>query len=337
MGLLDRIMRIGGKDPAGNVKGVSVDVDGNVKVSQVENLATQATLLVLNTAFGAEDFSSEATLSALSAKIITAPSTEAKQDLIKVVLDSLDGKDYATQFTLSALNTAFGAEDFSSEITLASVLTKLTELDNKIGAISNVDNMKVSQVENLATQATLLALNTAFGAEDFSSETTLAAILAKITTASSTEAKQDAIKVVLDSLDGKDYATQTTLSALNTAFGTEDFSSEITLASVLTKLTELDNKIDAISNVDNMKVSQVGNIVTEQLDETDAVVNVLTFSASIESIEIYHDEATSQDFIVNGLPLTIAGGGWRSPIDTTTASTNVTIPTGITCTVTRLV
>ena len=174
----------------------------------------------------------------------------------------------------------------------------------------------------------------------------------KIISAPSTEAKQDVIKLVLDtlgtevtlsaletlltSLDTKDYATQATLAALNTAFGAEDFSSETTLASVLTKLTELDNKIDAISNADNMNVKQSGNTVAEQLDETDAVIEVLTFVANIESIEIYHDEATPQDFIVNGLTLTINSGGWRSLISGT-PSVEVTIPVGVTCTVTRLV
>ena len=92
-------------------------------------------------------------------------------------------------------------------------------------------------------------------------------------------------------------------------------------------------KLDTIIN-DGVK--QSGNTVTEQLDETDAVLDVLTFSDTIESIEIYHDEATPQDFIVNGLTLTIEPGGWRSLIGGT-PSAEVTIPTGVTCTVTRLV
>ena len=61
-------------------------------------------------------------------------------------LTNFNTEDFATQVTLAALNTAFGNEDFSSETTLASVLTKLTELDNKIDAISNADNMNVTQV-----------------------------------------------------------------------------------------------------------------------------------------------------------------------------------------------
>ena len=92
-------------------------------------------------------------------------------------------------------------------------------------------------------------------------------------------------------------------------------------------------KLDTIINDG---VTQIGNTVTEQLDETDAVLDVLTFAANIESIEIYHDEATPQDFIVNGLTLTIKPGGWRSPI-AGISSDAVTIPAAITCSVTRLV
>ena len=73
------------------------------------------------------------------------------------------------------------------------------------------------------------------------------------------------LETYLSTISQKDYATQATLSALNTAFGNEDFSSEITLASVLTKLTELDNKIDAISNADNMNVTQSGSNVSDNV------------------------------------------------------------------------
>ena len=79
------------------------------------------------------------------------------------------------------------------------------------------------------------------------------------------------------------------------------------------------------------------NKVTEQLDQTDAdTLNILTFEEPIESIEIWHDEATPQDFTVNGLTLKIASGGWRSPVGGT-PSAEVEIPAGITCIVSRLV
>ena len=99
------------------------------------------------------------------------------------------------------------------------------------------------------------------------------------------------------------------------------------------KLTSLETKLDTMIN-DGVK--QSGNTVVEQLDETDAVSDVLTFAANIESIEIYHNEQTPQDFIVNGLTLTISPKNWRSLIGGT-PSAEVTIPTGVTCSVKRLV
>ena len=84
-------------------------------------------------------------------------------------------------------------------------------------------------------------------------------------------------------------------------------------------------------------VIRIGSTVAEQLDDGDAdASDVLTFSEEIESIEIYHNETTQQEFEVNGLTLKIASGGWRSPIGGT-PSADVTIPADITCTVVRLV
>ncbi len=91
-------------------------------------------------------------------------------------------------------------------------------------------------------------------------------------------------------------------------------------------------KIDPSQN----DVQLSGSILAEQKTQTDAVDNVLTFSANISSVEIWHNEATPQAFTVNGLSLSIAPGGWRSPI-AGTPSTEITIPTGVTCSVARLV
>lgn len=49
-----------------------------------------------------------------------------------------------------------------------------------------------------------------------------------------TEAKQDDAITLLTSLDGKDFATQTTLNALLTAFNSEDFATQTTLNALLT-------------------------------------------------------------------------------------------------------
>jgi len=87
---------------------------------------------------------------------------------------------------------------------------------------------------------------------------------------------------------------------------------------------------------DYIPTSVVGSLLNEQKDHTDAVANVITFSANISAIEIYHEETTWQTFIVNGLTLVVPAGGWARPIGGTPAAT-VTIPAGIDCIVGRLV
>ena len=83
-----------------------------------------------------------------------------------------------------------------------------------------------------ATEATLAAL----AAEDFATQTTLAALLSAFNAEDfATEAKLEAVRVLLASLDAKDFATQTTLASLLSAFSAEDFATQTTLATMLTQ------------------------------------------------------------------------------------------------------
>ena len=79
-----------------------------------------------------------------------------------------------------------------------------------------------------------------------------------------------------------------------------------------------------------------GSILTEQKTNADAVANVITFSAPITAIQIIHEELTWQTFIINGLSIKIPQGVYNQSIGGT-PSAEVTIPTGITCAVGRLV
>lgn len=57
----------------------------------------------------------------------------------------------------------------------------------------------------------------------------------------------------LATLAGKDFATQTTLASLLSAFNAEDFASETTLLSVDGRLTTIDAVLDAIKDTDGIK------------------------------------------------------------------------------------
>ena len=189
---------------------------------------------------------------------ISGGATEAKQDTQitelqsinteldgqTTILTSLDGKDFATETTLAALNAKVTSVDTSSlatETTLSSVDTKLS---------------------SVATEATLSALNTKVTAVD--------------TTGKSTEAKQDSQITLLTSLDGKDYATQTTLAALNAKVTAVDTTGKSTEAKQDTMITSLSN---IESDINNLESRLAGNLVPEAFDEIE-----LTYVGATEDI-----------------------------------------------------
>lgn len=104
--------------------------------------------------------------------------------------------------------------------------------------------------------------------------------------------------------------------------------------STLVKMNDKDGQ--PIDSTNPFHVSLSGSILQEQKTQADAVANVITFSTNIVCIEIYHEAATWQTFIVNGLTLQIPSGGYRTPVGGTPAAT-VTIPAGLNCIVGRLV
>ena len=106
--------------------------------------------------------STEATLASILAKLISAPSTEAKQD---TMIGHVDGIE-------TALTTLL-AKDFATQTTLASILAKI-----------------ITSPATEAKQDTLIA-------KDFATQTTLAAILSKIIESPATEAKLESVRALL--------------------------------------------------------------------------------------------------------------------------------------------
>lgn len=95
-----------------------------------------------------------------------------------------------------------------------------------------------------------------------------------------------------------------------------------------------------VSTTNPVPCSVIGSLpnqtLVEQKTNSQAVSNVLTFSANINAIEIYHESTIWQAFTVNGITLNIPSGGYRTPIGGTPGTT-VTIPAGLSCIVGRLV
>jgi hypothetical protein len=219
----------------------SVQVGNGVNIMQV-NASGEATV---------RDADAITQLTTISGKLPSTIGRKADTDSLsvalstedKTVLDSIDGKDFATQTTLAALEgkdfatqttlAALEGKDFATQTTLASVLADTTSIDGKlpdsVGAKLSAASLSVVLASDhadigvtvsssalptgAATEATLAAL----AAEDFATQTTLAA------------------------LEGKDFATQTTLALIEN----KDFATENTLAGILVDTTSISGKLPA--------------------------------------------------------------------------------------------
>jgi len=164
-------------------------------------MATGAVLVVNQPGVTLYDSSGTEIGPATEATVATL-STEVTLEAARVLLVSLDGKDFATETTQATLGT---------EATLNALGVLLASLDGKDFATQTTLATRASEA-TLATRASEATLEAArvllvsLDAKDFATQTTL-----------------EAVRVLLVSLDGKDYATQTTLATR---------ASEATLASI---------------------------------------------------------------------------------------------------------
>jgi CII-binding regulator of phage lambda lysogenization HflD len=165
--------------------------------------------------------------------------------------------------------------DFATETTLAALSAKLNSLGQKASAASMPVVLSTEQEAMIDGLETLL---TSIDGKDFSTETTLLATNALLTTI---DTVLDAIKVDTGSIAAEDFATETTLAALSAKFNSlgqklsaasvpvvlsteqealidgietlltsldgKDYSTETTLAALNTKLNSLGQKVSASS------------------------------------------------------------------------------------------
>lgn len=119
--------------------------DGN-PISVVDNkLAVRAAELeekleavrVLLNALAGEDFATQTTLAQILGKMIEAPATEAKQDVIAGHVDGVE-----------TLLTALKEKDFATQATLATVLERFQAVEGKIDAIMDGTTPAKTQLTN---------------------------------------------------------------------------------------------------------------------------------------------------------------------------------------------
>jgi hypothetical protein len=171
-------------------------------------------------------------------------------------LTSIDGKDFATQTTLALLE----AKDFATQTTLAALLVELqlkadlgetqpisaaalplptgasteTKQDDIITAIGGIavggDATAANQVTEIGHLATIAGDTTSLDGKDFATQTTLAALLTELQLKADLTETQPVSAAALPLPTGA--ATEATLSSLDG----KDFATQTTLAALLTEL-----------------------------------------------------------------------------------------------------
>ena len=127
---------------------------------------------------------------------ITGFSTELKQDDMIAELQSIEGKDFATQTTLADILAKIIASP-STEAKQDSIITALSSLGSE-ATLADIFAKLIAAPATEAKQDDGNALLTSIESKDFATEVTLAAILAKIIASPATESKQDSIIDLLD-------------------------------------------------------------------------------------------------------------------------------------------
>jgi len=246
-------------------------IESEVQGINSKDFATETTLAAIQALITSIDNDIDVALSTRASEV-TLQAVSTKLDTVNSLLTSLDGKDYATETTLSSIQTAvdsidsdidvalstraseatlssaksvldniksaldtLNATDFSTETTLASVLTELQSIDSK----------------DFATETTLSLIKTAIDSINTSVDVALSTRASETTLANAKDVLDD-IKTALDTLNATDFATETTLASLKTAVDSIDSdidvalstrASEVTLQSVESELQDI-NAID---------------------------------------------------------------------------------------------
>lgn len=137
----------------------------------------------------------------------TGASTEAKQDDIITELQSIDGKDFATETTLAALDAKFNslgqkASAASAPVVLSSeqqtilddMRTALQLLDNAVNGSNQLD-VALADLGGAATEATLSSID----GKDFATETSLSSVDGKLPATLGQKTKAASLAVTLAS------------------------------------------------------------------------------------------------------------------------------------------
>ena len=248
------------------------------------NAATEATLNSLLTAFNTTDFATETTLSSVDTTTTNAYTELLKQGL---TLDDIE----------TALNTLNSIA--ATEITLQSLLTELISVNLNIGNLSEEAtqllvlaalNTVISNTTGLSTEASLSALLTAFNAENFATETTLALIEAATTQLTFTG--NDLNVSANMQVGGVDVSGANPVPITGTVISTPSGIQDVNIVSGVTLEVNLDQTNDQVQVYGSDLTAPIATDTSGHLQ-----VDILT----IPEVEIKND-------IGNPIPVSDAGG-----------------------------
>lgn len=253
--------------------------------------ATQLSVLTelqsLNVTAG--NLATEATLLALSTWITTNAATEA---------------------TLNSLLTAFNTTDFATETTLSSVDTTITNaytellnqgltLDDIETALNTLNSIAATEITLQSLLTELQSVNLNIG--NLSEEATQLLVLA-------------ALNTVISNTTG--LSTEASLSALLTAFNTEDFATETTLAlieAVTTQLTFTGNDLNVSANM------QVGGVDVSGANPVPIIGTVISTPSGIQDVNIVSGVTLEVNLDQNNDQVQVYGSDLTAPIATDTS------------------
>ena len=291
-----------------------------------EDFASETTLSAFKTAFDVRDLATESTLEAARLLLLSLDgkdyateltldffrsdfnsrdiSTSAKQDDIvnqlgavnleldaqSARLDSLDSKDYATDSSLSDLNSKFNTLgqkvtaqshpvvlSSEQEALLESIKTAIEDSPTGLATEATLAGLRSDfNLEDFASEATLSAFKTAFDSRDLATQTTLAAVLAEL------ELKADLTEtqpVSVQNFPASQTVDATALDIRNLS----ELSDSVTVHQGGTWVVDIQDNLDVIFPDDfPLPVSQVAELqnirnlssATDSVDTTGSTVSV---------------------------------------------------------------
>ena len=266
-----------------NKWGINASLEGLVKDTDL--LAEQVLQKAILTALAAEDFSTEVTSAAILAKIIAAPATEAKQDIQEVSLDAILAKIIAAPATEAKQDTSKAVLD--ALLVELALKADLAETQPVSAASLPLPSGAATEVSLAALLAKVIAAPSTEAKQDIM-EASLDAILAKIIAAPATEAKQDIMETSLDAILAKIIAAPATEAKQDVMETSLDAILAKIIAAPATEAKQ--DVIETTLNAIELSVAKEG--VKVAVIPIDIGVNNIPATADVTGLELIASTAT---------------------------------------------